>query len=404
MEIQTRQTPVATTPAIPSRMPIPGSRACVSIYTAVAARVGTHRVSYQPNISGVPDPSGLQLRVDGVLTALGPEGIDLRPRPVAPSPSPRGGGRIVKSSAGGGIEIHYADGTKLVVTPAWWDDSAEVVPQRERLRDNGHRGDHGPHRDRAAGCRRSPTARRSDRSRKRCMQRYVRSLREVRRCLARDRCDEPLRLRAGHVDRDIHARDWPRENPTSCAIRGTTVGAARRCGRRRARHCSAVVDKNRKADCVFDVSVTGHPGFAQTYVLTQQLQPGATKTTVKDDKDPTRFGESVTFTATVAPTPSRGGGAPAGTVQFILDGGKVGDPVTLDSSGRALWSTSSLPAGKHQVVAKYVPSGFGGLFLASSSPEESHTVIAAHDLYIWLVILLIIILIVLIIWRYLRTT
>ena len=53
------------------------SLTCVALYSAVAARVGKHRVSYEPNISGVPDPSGLQLRVDGVLTTLGPQGIDL---------------------------------------------------------------------------------------------------------------------------------------------------------------------------------------------------------------------------------------------------------------------------------------------------------------------------------------
>src|SRR4030095_6974885 len=85
------------------------------------------------------------------------------------------------------------------------------------------------------------------------------------------------------------------------------------------------------------------------------------ETTVKDDKAPTRSGESVTFTATVVQKLSRGGGAPTGTVQFILDGGKVGNPVTLDSNGRASWSTSSLQVGKHQIVAQYIPTGWGGL-------------------------------------------
>jgi hypothetical protein len=133
-----------------------------------------------------------------------------------------------------------------------------------------------------------------------------------------------------------------------------------------------------KADCIFDVSVTGHLGFAQTYLRTEQLNPGFTETKVKDDKDPSKPGESVTFTATVAPPLPRGEGSPAGTVQFILDGGKVGNPVALDSNGRAAWSTSSLRAGRHLVVAQYIPSGWGGrLFLASSSPEESHMVLTS---------------------------
>ena len=85
----------------------------------------------------------------------------------------------------------------------------------------------------------------------------------------------------------------------------------------------------------------------------------ATETTVKGDKDFTNYGENVTFTATVAQITPRGGGAPTGTVQFILDGGKVGNPVTLDANGRALWSTSGLQVGKHQIVAQYIPTGWG---------------------------------------------
>jgi hypothetical protein len=57
--------------------------------------------------------------VDGVLTKLGPEGINLASEPNAKPPS---GGRIIKSAVGSGIEIRYADGTQLVVTPAWWQD------------------------------------------------------------------------------------------------------------------------------------------------------------------------------------------------------------------------------------------------------------------------------------------
>jgi phosphate/sulfate permease len=152
--------------------------------------------------------------------------------------------------------------------------------------------------------------------------------------------------------------------------------------------CSVVVDKNNRANCIFDVSATGNLGFAKTYETSEQLQPGLTRTAVKDDSDPTIYGEKVSFTATVQPTLRRGPGAPGGTVQFILDGSNAGDPVALDSNGRAAWSTSSLQAGKHLVVANYIPSGFGGgIFLASTSPEESHTVITSEQ-YFWLIVLL----------------
>jgi hypothetical protein len=129
---------------------------------------------------------------------------------------------------------------------------------------------------------------------------------------------------------------------------------------------------------------------------------------VKGDKDPSEQGESVGFTATVAQRVSRGGAAPAGSAQFTLDGGKVGNPITLDSGGRALWSSSGLQVGQHQIVAQYIPTGWGNLFLASTSAQVSHTVIAANYLlYFWIIILLLIIILILmgfIIWRYRRTT
>jgi hypothetical protein len=407
LEIQTRQTAIATT-FLPGANPYTGLATCVAVYSAVAARVCDHRVSYQPNISGVPDPSGLQLRVDGELTTLGPEGIDLRCGPVINSPTrgaianPLTGGRIVKSPTGDGIEIHYSDGTQLVVTPAWWPDQQKWYLNVNVYGTTATEGIFGKLAKDSwlpalpDGTSLGPKA-------EPLHQRYVDLYEKFADAWRVTDAASLFDYAPGTSTATFTLRSWPRERPESCAIEGepsaqpVDVGVAEK-------HCSAIVDQNMKADCVFDVSVTGHTGFAQTYQLTQQLQPGATETTVKDDKDPTKSGESVTFTATVVQKLSRGEGTPTGTVQFILDGGKVGNPVTLDSNGRASWSTSSLQVGKHQIVAKFIPTGWGGLLMASSSPEESHAVIAAHDLYLWLVILVIVILIILGIWWYLRTT
>lgn len=81
----------------------------MSINTAIAAHVGEHRVTWQPNISGVPDPGGLQLRVDGALTTIGATGLDLG-----------SGGRVMKSAAGDSQEINFPDETALFVTASWW--------------------------------------------------------------------------------------------------------------------------------------------------------------------------------------------------------------------------------------------------------------------------------------------
>jgi hypothetical protein len=78
----------------------------------------------------------------------------------------------------------------------------------------------------------------------------------------------------------------------------------------------------------------------------------------------------------------------------------VGSPVELDSTGRAAWSTSSLQVGNHQVVATYIPPSFGGVFQASSSLAERHTVVKTYGQYFWLVILLLIIILIAIGWWY----
>ncbi|MDP9179675.1 MAG: hypothetical protein M3O61_18535, partial [Gemmatimonadota bacterium] len=109
LEIQVRHTPVST-----KANPGDERAACVSINTAVAARVGSHRVTYEPNLSGVPDPSGLQLRVDGALADLGERRIDLGNR-----------GRIMRTNVAGGLRIDFPDGTYLFLTPGWWADQGK---------------------------------------------------------------------------------------------------------------------------------------------------------------------------------------------------------------------------------------------------------------------------------------
>ncbi len=83
-------------------------------------------------------------------------------------------------------------------------------------------------------------------------------------------------------------------------------------------------------------------------------------------------------------------------MQFSLDGSDVGSPVELDSNGQATWMTSSLTVGEHRVAASYTPTA-GSVFLASSSPDESHTVTEAErppGNLLWLLGLLILIVLI----------
>jgi hypothetical protein len=166
-------------------------------------------------------------------------------------------------------------------------------------------------------------------------------------------------------------RSWPLEKPPCVLPRTKPVPPASLAEAERA--CGKITGKNMHADCIFDVVVSGNPGFAETYLLSQRIQKDSTTTTVSDGENPSQLGEWVTFTAIVAPNALTNKGIPAGTVHFTVDGSKVGERIKLDAKGRATWETSRLKIGTHQVAASYIPSE-DSVFLASSSPEELHTV------------------------------
>jgi RHS repeat-associated protein len=87
---------------------------------------------------------------------------------------------------------------------------------------------------------------------------------------------------------------------------------------------------------------------------TQVVNPAIdTITSVQSSEDPSKLGDSVTFTATVFPDQTTGG-TPTGSVQFSIDGAAVGSPVPLDGNGAATFATASLTVGSHTVTASYI--------------------------------------------------
>jgi hypothetical protein len=304
----------------------------------------------------------------------------------------------MKSPVGGGIEIVFPNGTTLIVTPGWWDSQGKWYLNVNVYNTTANEGLMGQLAQRSwlpalpdgTSLGPKPAA---------LHDRYIALYETFADAWRVTDATSLFDYAPGTSTATFTLDGWPRENPSSCTIAEEPL-AQPLDAEVAARHCRAIADNNRKANCVFDVMVAGHPGFAETYLFTQQLQPGATKIVVQDDKDSTRYGESVTFTATVAPMVSRSGaGTPTGTVQFILDNGMMGNPIALDSNGRAVLTTASLQVGQRQVVANYIPSP-GSVSLASSSPEEIHTVIKTYGQLYWLVILLIIIILIAIVWWY----
>ncbi|MGD0014541.1 MAG: Ig-like domain-containing protein [Bryobacteraceae bacterium] len=366
-EIQTRQTPVSTT--FIGTDAYDGLTTCVSLNTAVAARVGGHRVTYEPNLSGVPDPSGLQLRIDGVLTVLGPAGRDLG-----------NGGRVFKSSTGGNLEIDFPSGKTLLVTPGWWASQGKwylnVDVTHLGLVGGGAsaRGIAGPIAD-GSWLPALPNGASLGPMPGPLQDRYVTLYRKFADAWRVTNKDSLFDYAPGTSTGTFTMREWPLQS-APCVVPNTKpVEPASQAVAEAV--CRRVWDRNMHADCVFDVRATGNPGFAKVYLDAQRTLADSTSTSLTDNPDPSQAGEWVTFTAFVAPHSSTARGFPSGTVQFAVDGSNVGEPVKVDAKGRATWETSRLKVGTHRVTASYVP-GADSTFLPSTSLERLHVVKRCH--------------------------
>jgi hypothetical protein len=377
MEIQTRQTPVST--AAPLADSNSGLSVGVSINTAVAARVGTRRVTLQPNISGLPAASGLELRVDGVLKTLPADGINF------------GSGARVVPLPGGAIQVDFPDGTTMVVTPGWWAPH-EVwylnvgvfhTSAREGIMGPRYKGSWLPRLADGTSLGARPAA---------LHDRYVELYEKFANSWRVKKETSLFDYAPGTSTDTFTLASWPQENPPFVVSQGGEV--TKPIDRKIAQQqCRAVVGKNQNADCVFDVMVAGNRGFARTYLLEQKIQGGLTATVLRDDKARTRPHEPVTFIATVVrsavlrgvvqssadrKSKPRGQVIPTGTVQFTLDGKNVGKPVRLDAKGQARVKMSRTQLGTRQVAARYLPAK-GSVFLASRSLEEPRKVTKQKD-------------------------
>jgi hypothetical protein len=98
-------------------------------------------------------------------------------------------------------------------------------------------------------------------------------------------------------------------------------------------------------------SSSGDLTFA-TVFLPQIVKPADTSTVLGSSANPSEFGGSVTFSASVSVV-APGGGSPTGAVQFEDNGTALGAPVPLDGADRASLTTSGLTVGSHTITATY---------------------------------------------------
>lgn len=388
MEIQARQTPV------PAASPITdahsGLTVCVSLNTAVAARVGSHRIALQPDREG----GQLQFYVDGKPAQLTAEGIDLD------------GHRVSAFDAGGGaagLRVDYAHHAILTATPHFWSSHGLWYLNLSVSHTQADEGVMGSIPE-CTWLPRLPNGATVGPMPESLLERYT-ALYQTFANAWRVTDDTSLFVYApGTSTGTFTDGDWPGETPP-CVPRlpagdpGAPIPAGMSVERAR-QVCAGVTEDDLHQNCVFDVATTGDETFAEGYLVAQALRLCSTAVQLVADEASAAPGESPGVTATVVPIRS-GGPAPAGSVTFLVDDAAAGPPVLLDANGRARFTIPGLGAGTHRIRATYTPAG-GERYHASSSPSLVHTGKGVKGngrgqkscaIWIWIVLILILLVI-----------
>ncbi len=264
-EVQVRQSPIVGAAAgnyAPNPLP-PGTSyqndglvSCLSSNTAVAARVGTHRVTYEPSF-GVPNPSGLQLRVDGKVTTTGVNFGN--------------GGSVEKNSDG--IVIDFPDGKILSVTgtlPYLSLDfsSLGVVSKSAGASESGlagvvPAGNWLPRLPNGTALGPMPAALHA---------RYVTLNQTFGNAWRVTSGNSLFDYAPGTSTATFTNASWPVENAKTCTLPNTNVRALPPISAEAAEEaCKSISNATLRSSCEFDVQATGNNSLADTYSVTDRV-------------------------------------------------------------------------------------------------------------------------------------
>jgi hypothetical protein len=374
LEIQVRQTPVNA--ANPITDDYSGLRVCVSLITAVAARLGRYTVSYQPAREG----KLLQLFVNGDPTECPPQGIDIGPNRVS----------MFDADGEQGLRIDYANGTVFTATPAFWSSYSVWYINVAVSQTRAHEGIMGyilkgswlPRLRDGAELGPMPAS---------LQDRYDALYKKFADSWRVDDRTSLFVYESGTSTETFTDRDWPGDRPPcnnikpelaapgTHELRGRPVEEAEMI-------CRVVSEPDLYANCVFDVATTGDEAFAKDYVSAQELRLYGTKVDIEGyeapvftdrmprDEDPELVrpptGALAVAARVTSLTPGRP--VPTGSVAFIVDGMPTRRPLQLDALGRAR-TILRLKPGEHIIKAAYTGGGRYE-YHSSTSPNLLHTV------------------------------
>ncbi|NOK15886.1 VWD domain-containing protein [Corallococcus carmarthensis] len=286
LELQARHTPVQTeTPVGPD--PHTGLTACASITTAVAARVGPHRISYQMNVER---RELLELRVDGKTVSLDKGEL------LLPS-----GGRITRTSATGGIRIESAGGTRITVTTDWWAHYGLWYMNIDVQQARATEGLLGP----IAPGNWLPVLPDGSQLGERPSDlgdRHVALYQKLGESWRVTKNTSLFDYASGYSTDSYTLREWPEYKADQCRITKAPPGIPvveplKAIPLEEAEVLCKGVSKERLRDCAQDVAATGEPGFAKTFITTEKLGRNLPPEVLElvSPKDNTTASRTVTF-------------------------------------------------------------------------------------------------------------
>jgi lysyl endopeptidase len=262
-ELQTRQSPV-TTSFTPGANAYTGLASCVSLNTAVAVRLGNHRVTYQPPGGTLTGAEKLELRVDGELVILPKGGLNLG-----------NGNLITTADSEGAFNIIASDGTHVIVTPNFWASEGywylniEVMNSPAREGTMGHilSRDWLPLAPNGSSFGPAPTNLLDKHN--------LLNMRFADAWRVTDK-NSLFDYEAGTSTADFTNRNWPSKPGDPCTLSGSTRPPVKPMKPEAARElCSVIKDKKVFENCVFDVTTTGEAGFVRAYQRSLRLRESA---------------------------------------------------------------------------------------------------------------------------------
>jgi Divergent InlB B-repeat domain len=276
LELQVRQSAVTTAgPLGPNAHT--GLSSCVSLNTAVAMRVGDHRITYQPILEQQSDGElsthgknakspRLELRIDGNPASLGKVAIPLKE-----------GGRIVPTNDGDGLEVQLPGGERIAVTPSYWEPHQLYYMNISVFHGRATEGIMGA----IAPNNWLPTLSNGDFLGPRPVD-FAKRHHDLFETFADSwRVNEKTSLfyyEPGLTPAAFIVPGWPVSEAQNClapqqpGVPVPTATPASTIGKAQAEKlCSGLVDVQRRENCIQDAMATGDPIFAETYLKSQNL-------------------------------------------------------------------------------------------------------------------------------------